>query len=381
MKSIVTIKLKIPYNKSLVDTMREYSDCINYISNQGFKSNVNNRYKLHHLTYYKARNKFKLPSQFIINANRVASQTLKSINTNEGSKPIFKEFMPLDFDRRTLTFSFDKVRVTTINGRIDIPIEIPKYYWKYLDWSYQTMQVNIDKFNRMFLHITFSRDIATPKNSDRFQGIDVGISNIAVTSNKQFFNSKRTKYIKSKFRYLRSRLQSKGTPSSRKLLKKISGREKRFMRQCNHEISKAIVSSCNIGDNIVMENIKGIRGCRVSKKQRYWLNNWSFYQLRQFIKYKARLKGCKVILVNPQNTSKRCSRCGSLYTIRKSSDFHCLNCSYHLNADLNASLNLKWLGKSLITKADVTQLHIPNVDSKAIFSGTADEFRDKSPHL
>src|SRR3989338_11511111 len=78
---------------------------------------------------------------------------------------------------------------------------------------------------------------------------------IQYISNKGF-NSKHTKYIKSKYRYLRSRLQSKGTRSSRKLLKKISGKEKRFMRQCNHEISKAIVNSINPGDTIVMEDIK-----------------------------------------------------------------------------------------------------------------------------
>ena|SRR3989344_9111021 len=52
------------------------------------------------------------------------------------------------------------------------------------------------------------------------------------------------------------------------------------------------------------------------------------------------------------------------------------DCSYHLNADLNASFNLKFLGKVLTTKADVNQLYIPNVDSKAIFSGIADDFRD-----
>ncbi len=366
--------------------MRKYSKTIYYISNQGFKSNIRNRYKLHHFTYYKAKDKFNLPSQYIINAIRVASQTLKSVKANKGNKPIYKEIIPLDFDKRTFTFSFDKVRITMPKGRINIPINIPEYYWKYLDWSYQTMKIIYDKkFNRMFLHIILSRDIAIPSNSDGFQGIDVGINNIAVTSNKQFFNSKRTKNIKSKFRYLRSRLQCKGTRASRKLLKKISGREKRFMRQCNHEISKAIVSSVDIGDTIVMEDIKGIRGCRTSKKRRYWLNNWSYYQLRQFIEYKARLHGNRVILVDPRNSSKTCSRCLSLNTIRKGSDFHCLNCSYHLNADLNASMNLKLLGKFLTTKASfVTEPYIPNDDFKAIgFSsiGTANEFRDKSSTL
>lgn len=126
MKSVVTIKIKIPTNKLLLETMKQYSKTISYIADKGFEAKVHNRYKLHHLCYYEARDKFKLPSQFIVNANRVASQTLKSTK----AKPLFKEIMPLDFDKRTFTFSFDKVRVTTINGRVDIPIEIPEYYWK-----------------------------------------------------------------------------------------------------------------------------------------------------------------------------------------------------------------------------------------------------------
>ena len=378
MKTRITIKLKIPCNQQIINAMKQYSKTITYISNIGFKHNVSNRYKLHHLIYYKAKNKFNLPSQYIINAIRVASQTLKSVKTNKGSKPSFKEFMPLDFDRRTFTFRSDKIRITMPDKRIDLPIEIPEYYWKYLDWSYQTMRIIYDKrFNRMFLHITFSRDIPINNISGNFIGVDVGINNIAVTSNNQFFNSNKIKHIKSKFRYLRSRLQSKGTSSSRKLIRKISGRERRFMRQCNHEISKAIVSSINIGDTIVMEDIKGIRKCRVNKKQRYWLNNWSYYQLRKFIGYKARLNGNRIIFVNPRNTSKTCSRCLSLNTIRNGSNFHCLNCSYHLNADLNASNNLKLLGRFLTTKVDVSQPYVPNVDSKASFNGTADEFRDK----
>src|SRR3989344_2481314 len=367
MKTRVTIQLKIPCNQQIINAMKQYSKTITYISNQGFKNNIVNRYKLHHITYYKAKSKFNLPSQYIINAIRVASQTLKSVKTNKGSKPLFKEIMPLEFDRRTFNFSFDKVRITMPDKRIDLPIEIPEYYWKYLDWSYQTMRIIYDKrFNRMFLHITFSRNIAIPNNSDKFLGVDIGINNIAVTSNNQFFNSNKIKHIKSKFRYLRSRLQSKGTRSSRKLLRKISGKEKRFMRQCNHEISKAIVSSTNVGDTIVMEDIKGIRKCRTNKKQRYWLNNWSFYQLRKFIEYKAVLNGNRIIFINPRNTSKTCSRCLSLNTIRKGSNFHCLNCSYHLNADLNASNNLKLLGRFLTTKVDVNQPYIPNNDCETI---------------
>ena len=289
MKSVVTIKLKIPMNKVILRTMKTYSKAIQYIANQGFKSKVYNRYDLHHLCYYKARERFKIPSQFIINANRIASQTLKSVKSNKGSKPVFKPYMPLNFDKRTFTFFFDKVRLTTIKGRIEVPIEIPEYYWKYLDWSYQTAILTIDKLNRMFLHITFSKDINISKTSNRLQvGVDVGINQVAVTSDRKFFSGNDIKKYRIKYKRLRARLQSKGTRSAQKRLKSISGKERRFKTYWNHVISKNIVDDCTAG-TIVLENLKNIRKTRKGRKLNFWLNGWSFFQLQNFIEYKATL--------------------------------------------------------------------------------------------
>src|SRR3989344_752894 len=226
MKKRVTIKLKIKNNNLLIESMKTYSQTINFISDEGYKNKINNRYKLHHLTYYKARDLFNLPSQYIINAIRVSSQTLKSIKKLKGSKPKYKEYIPLDFDKKTFTFNKNNVRLTTIKGRIDIPIQIPGYYNKYLDWNYQTARLIYDKKKgESYLHIIFSKNNTEEIiKTGNYIGLDLGINNIAVTSNKHFFNSNKIKQAKIKFRKLRSRLQSKGTKSSKKLLRKIPGR-------------------------------------------------------------------------------------------------------------------------------------------------------------
>jgi hypothetical protein len=125
MKTVTTIKLKIPYRQEILATMEQYSHAVSYIAHKGYSSNVYKRYDLHHLCYYDTRGRFSLPSQFVINAIRVASQTLKSVKTKNGSEPQFQHHLPLPFDRRTFTFSFDRVRLTTIAGRIDIPLDIP----------------------------------------------------------------------------------------------------------------------------------------------------------------------------------------------------------------------------------------------------------------
>lgn len=370
MKSVATMKLKIPNNKLIIRTIKQYSKAVSYISNQGFKANITNRYKLHHLCYYKAREKFKLPSEFIIIANRIASQTLKSVKTNQGSKPIFKEYMPLEFDKRIFTFKFNKVRLTTINGRIDIPINIPEYYWKYLDWSPQTAIITRDKFNRMFIHITFSKDINIKTScSNSLLGVDVGINHVAVTSNRQFFSGTKVKQYRIKFKRLRARLQSKGTRSSRKLLKKISGKERRFKAWVNHNISKAIVNSCD-KETIVLEDLRGIRAMRKGRNMNFWLNGWNFFQLQSFITYKANQRGINVIKVNPFHTSQRCSHCGNIGS-RSKGFFSCPHCGYSLNSDLNASYNLaKHHSIADGILVNVTSPHIQGNDVKGVLPNT-----------
>ncbi|MGC8585845.1 MAG: transposase, partial [Thermoplasmata archaeon] len=80
------------------------------------------------------------------------------------------------------------------------------------------------------------------KEDVKVLGIDRGIKNIAVLSNNIFFNSRHLREVKGRYQYLKRRLQHLGTRSAHRKLKKISGRERRFVRDVNHVISKKIVS-------------------------------------------------------------------------------------------------------------------------------------------
>jgi len=77
------------------------------------------------------------------------------------------------------------------------------------------------------------------------------------------------------------------------------------------------------------------------------LNNWSFYELEQFIRYKAENLGKQVILVDARYTSQKCSVCGHVYKgNRNGSQFKCRSCGFELHADLNASRNIAQAGIS-----------------------------------
>jgi putative transposase len=95
-----------------------------------------------------------------------------------------------------------------------------------------------------------------------------------------------------------------------------SGQEQRFRADINHIISKNIVSSLNPGDTIVLEELTGIRNKRLRKAQRTLLNNWSYFQLEQFITYKAMAKGIDVKHIDARYTSQRCSKC-ALYVSKQ----------------------------------------------------------------
>ena len=362
MKLVSTIKIKCN-NKNLFEMSDRFKQAVQYAIDKGFEAKINNPFKLHHLVYKDLRQ--WLTADFSIVAIHKASENLKS--TKLKKRPIMKS-CPISFNRNLFTFSFEKVRLATFTPRqrIDVPIYIPEYYWKYLDWRYQTLEIIKDRKGNLFFHITFSRDVNTPNScGDKIVGVDVGINNLAVTSDGKVFSGHKTKIMQ--FQYLRRKLQRKGTKSTKRLLKKISGRQKRYMRWVNHKVSKEIVSSA---DTIVLENLKGIRKSRnkfMGKRFNRWLNSWSFYQLQQFIKYKAILEGKRVIFVNPYLTSQTCSSClkiGSRYY----DFFTCSHCGFSSQSDLNASYNLRRLS--------VTQPNVSNDDVKGSLRTTAIEFRD-----
>ncbi len=372
MKSVVTIKLKLSYNKILLETMRQYSYSANRVIDFGWDIKTDNKIELHNLTYYKIRNETQLPAQLVCSSRDKAVEVLKSVFKQRGSKPIMKEFLTIRYNDRSFKLRCNKedyfVSLSTIKGRIKIPVEIPEYYWKYLDWKICSANLFLDEKRRLFLNINFSKDIKTFDDNSNIVGIDMGINNLAVTSQKQFFNSGKIKYKKIHFKHLKAKLQAKGTRSAKKLLKKISSREKRFMVWINHNISKQIVDKIGRGI-IVMENLRGIRNRKVGKKQRFWLHSWGFYQLQNFIEYKANMRGMKVVKVCPENTSKACSRCNALNR-RFKSFFKCKSCGYSLNADLNASFNLakhSTICENVLVA--VNQPDITNNDAEASFDG------------
>ena len=366
----VTTKIKIEPRQEIVDTINLYKQGLQHCVDIAWGMKIRNNVQLHPFVYLKLRE--TLPSQLAISCIKQACGIVKKAKIN----PIIK-FCSIRYNfPRSASFKNNILSISTIQGRVKVPFTIPDYYKKYFSWNVTESLLTIDKKGRCFFFFTFSQESSI--NSDlqnRVLGIDLGVNNLAVTSDKQFFNSSKVKQIKRRFKFLRSKLQHKGTHSSRRLLKKISGRENKFMRWVNHNISKEIVSSF-IGNKIVMENLKGIRKISRGRKMNYWISNWSFFQLQNFIQYKAEIKGIEVVRVKPNYTSQICSKCGEIGS-RKGSSFVC-HCGFSLNADASRNLASPMLEKR---QTNITSPYIEADEHEGVLNPIECEVIDKYPVL
>jgi len=204
-------------------------------------------------------------------------------------------------------------------------------------------KVNQAEVNEEYAFISMTIPEPTLIGAQNFLGVDrTTTGHIAVAANpatgKVWELGKQCHHVHEKYESIRRRLQKQGRY---KEVKKLKNRENRIVRDINHEVSKKIV-------DIAVQNARGIKmeqmdGIRNNRKQassfRHSLNSWSFYQLQQFIEYRARLHGIPVAYVAPRYTSQECSRCGHLGN-RNGKSFSCPHCGHVDHADVNASFNI-----------------------------------------
>lgn len=174
-----------------------------------------------------------------------------------------------------------------------------------------------------------------------FLGVDMGIVNIATTSDGRMAAGGRLNGYRKRQLNLRKRLQAKKTSSARRLLKKRRRKETRFAADVNHQVSKRIVAEAQrTGRGIAVEELTGIRArVRLGKPQRAALHSWAFAQLGAFLGYKAHAAGVAFVEVDPAYSSQTCHQCGWVdkHNRRSQSEFECGRCRFVGHADHNAA--------------------------------------------
>jgi putative transposase len=97
-----------------------------------------------------------------------------------------------------------------------------------------------------------------------------------------------------------------------RLLHKICNKQSRRTKHENHLVFKQIVDyAAKHRRTIVVEKLENVRRGKIRAYSEK--SQWSFYQLLQYIIYKAALRGVMVIEADPAYTSQECSRCHQLF--------------------------------------------------------------------
>ena len=330
---------------ALLATMERFNTAASFAAKVGFEAKVFNQPGIHALAYREIRERFGLSSQMAV---RAIGKAVETFRRDKSKCPVFRERGAIVYDDRILSFKgTDRVSVWTLEGRVVLPLVYGDYQTERFDLMKGQVEL-VYRRGKFYLLAAMDAPESPQIEAKDFIGVDLGVAKIATDSDGNVYSGEEVENVRVRQFRNRQRLQKKGTRGAKKHLRRLSGKEANFRRHQNHVISKTLVAAAKgTGRGIVLEDLKGIRSrTTVRRRQRARHAGWSFYQLRSFVEYKAKMAGVPVLVVDPRNTSRTCSCCGHCDKAnRKSQDkFVCLQCGHSMNADINAAQNLRALG-------------------------------------
>ena len=387
-----TIKLRInvsPEQELLLQQMTEqYRQACNFVSEHIFDNQFNLTYQsLNKELYSDLRDYFGLKSQLAQSAIKTAIARYKTVkqqlfqnpykykdekgNWNYSTKTLEWLWKPVFFSRpqadlvRNRDDSFvdngQNLSINTLGNRTKCTFR-GEHFAEYLDgsWSLGTAKL-VELKGVWYLHIPVTKAVEEfqKENVRHVVGVDRGLRFLTVSYDEQdkteFISGRKIATKRHKFQEVRRQLQSKGTKSAKRKLKAVSGRENRWMSDVNHQISKTLVQKYGKDTLFVLEDLTGVSfeesNLSRTAKQKYDLQSWAFYQLEQFLTYKAHENRSEVLKVSAKYTSQRCPKCGTIHNGNRDHHRHLYRCQcgYSSNDDRIGAMNIQLLGTMWIS--------------------------------
>jgi len=364
-----TVPVKLDMGQSAADLLHQttdhFLDAANHVVDVAWEPDwkITSKQKLHDLTYYDVREDSPLPANLVQAARSCAAEAVDGVvkrwkNGDKASKPHFTSRFAR-YDARTVTINDDHCTLATIDGRIKADFILPnktrdtphsqylfndEYDVKGATLHYHTVE---DCF---YLHVRIKpaveNDDADTGNSKHVSvlGVDLGITNIAVTSTGQFWSGGELNHWHREYENRRGDLQQTGTRWAHINVQRVGRKQTGRFEQLLHTVSNELVEEALENDctHIVFEKLKGIRERLPHAKA---VHKWAFHRLFEYVTYKAGLEGLVVTQINPAYTSQRCSKCGFTHEDNRphnngQDEFDCLKCGYDVHADYNAAKNI-----------------------------------------
>ena len=201
------------------------------------------------------------------------------------------------------------------------------------------------------LHVNVTnteRTVREKQDSRTVIGVDVNEDNVALSAlsaegvkDTLVIDFPEIKFERHRYFTMRKRVQNAEKP---RMHDTLEGREKRFVRDRLHKVSRHIVEWSQQFETpcIVFEDLKEVRdsidcGTRMNRR----LHHLPFRALQFYTSYKASFKRIPTAWINPEYTSQRCPMCGHTERAnRNKKRFKCKDCSHQDHSDRGASVNI-----------------------------------------
>ena len=392
MKIQVTIKTKLKISNSEIalsfsKTMKQYRQACNYVSEYIFNHDFDMKQsRLNKKLYTKLRNLFSLKSQMAQSVIRTVIARYKTVKTQMARRPYkyqdkntgewYRKVRDLNWLHKPISFNSPQVdlqrnrdwsylssgqlSINTLYGRVKVD-PVCHGFSQYLDgtWKFGLAKL-LKSSNKWHLHVSATKEVADfdKQMVKHVVGIDRGLRFLATSYDEQgktvFFDGQAIIRKHAKYQKLRATLQTEGTKSAKKRLKKLSGRENRWTSDVNHCLSKTLVQKYGANTLFVLENLNSVSFERTDLPKALHSQNksWTFYQLEQFLTYKAHLNNSEVVEVSAKYTSQRCPKCRVIKKDNRNHgkhEYHCINCDYRSNDDRIGAMNIQLLGTQYIS--------------------------------
>lgn len=366
----VRVEVSPDQSRVLSDTCAAYLDCCNMVSKTAWGHKMLSQKALHQLVYRRLRDECHVGAQMACSSMNRVIGNYRAIKEMHGSpwatsRPEYHSpGYDLVWNRDYSILKDGRLSVNTLEGRIKVPVNWTHMPEPYRHGKFGTARL-LNRNGKWLLLIPSTVELPEPAQPQQVVGVDMGVRFLATSYDSDgstvFYDGKEVKSKREHYKRLRASLQKRGTRSARRRLRKIGKRENRWMRDVNHQVSKALVSRQSKPTLFALENLEGVRHAteKVRVQDRYVQVSWAFYQLRQMIEYKAKKAGHSVIVVDPRYTSQTCPKCG---TVRKANrdkrlhEYHCSNCGYRSNDDRVAAMNIQRLGYQSIVESQSDKL-------------------------
>ena len=337
----------------LGEAARAYDACVKFVKENGVPLNTK---AIHCACYDWLRSEYKmLSSQMVVKVYKDVCGALRSVRSNGKewkAKASEKQNLSMRLDKRLYArFGKDGIDVTgaTKNKRDHLAFSLYPKLAELFDNYTPCDPLIFVRSGQLWLSIPFDTPVVKQEGEEAV-GIDLGMRRLFVTSDGTAFRDKDYLRKRRQVRHLKRQLQSKGTKSAKRRLKKKARKEHRMCEDMCYRAVKTLLNSTD-APVLVMEELKQIKQKTSRRKKKDGFDgakrkkhNNAFHQVpirmfRELLTYKAQLAGRRVETVEPAYTSQTDSRTGKRDGIRKGCRYHCAD-GLVLDADWNAAVNI-----------------------------------------